>query len=370
MAQLPGEGIQPRVAVDVSGVMHAVYFHGPQTAGDLFYTRSHDGGRRFSKPIRVNSQSGSAVAAGAIRGAQIALGPGGRLHVVWNGSSIAQPKGPPNPEAPPDSPHSGLPLLYTHLNAAGDAFAPQQNLMQRTFALDGGGTVAADDRGGVFVAWHGKGPGAAEGEAGRRVYLARSLDGGTTFSEETPISPAETGACGCCGMKLFAAQDGTIYGLYRTATEVVNRDMELLVSTDRGRTFQGRRIHKWEIAACPMSSMSFAEHDGAVAAAWETEGQVYWAWLSSDLQTPIEPVAAGGGEGERRKYPDIAIDSAGNVLLSWANVAGWKQPGSLDWQIFGADGSHGPANSESLELPVWSFPAAFHSGERGFGILR
>lgn len=366
---LPGSGIQPRVAVDAVGVLHVVYFQGADTAGDLFYVRSSDGGQSFSAPLAVNSQPGSAVAAGAIRGAQIALGKAGRVHVVWNGSTTARPKGPPNPEAPPDSPHSGLPLLYTRLSAAGDAFEPQRNLMQHTFALDGGGTVAADDQGGVFVAWHGKADGAAEGEGGRRVYLTRSLDSGATFERETAISPAATGACGCCGMKLFAASDGTLYGLYRTATDVVHRDMELLVSTDRGRTFQGKKIHEWELSACPMSSMSFAENGGMAAAAWETEGQVYWARLSRDPNAAIQPVAAAGGEGERRKYPDIAINDAGDVLLSWADVAGWKKPGALHWQLFPKKGAQPAAKTASDPLPVWSFPAAF-AGPNGFGILR
>jgi len=366
---LPDGGVQPRVAVDEAGVLHVVYFHGADTAGDLFYVRSSDGGQSFSAPLAVNSQPGSAVAAGAIRGAQIALGKAGRVHVVWNGSTTARPKGPPNPEAPPDSPHSGLPLLYTRLNAAGDAFEPQRNLMQHTFALDGGGTVAADDQGGVFVAWHGKADGAAEGEGGRRVYRTRSLDDGSTFERETAISPVATGACGCCGMKLFAASDGTLYGLYRTATDVVHRDMELLVSTDRGRTFQSKKIHEWEISACPMSSMSFAENGGMVAAAWETEGQVYWARLSRDPNAAIQPVAAAGGEGERRKYPDIAINDAGDVLLSWADVAGWKKPGALHWQLFPKKGAQPAAETASNPLPVWSFPAAF-AGPSGFGILR
>lgn len=369
IVDLPNGGVQPRVAVDETGVLHVVYFQGSDTAGDLFYVRSSDGGQTFSAPVTVNSQPGSAVAAGAIRGVQIALGKAGRLHVVWNGSTTARPKGPPNPEAPPDSPHSGLPLLYTRLNAAGEAFESQRNLMQHTFGLDGGGTVAADSQGGVFVAWHGKQAGASEGEGGRRVYLTRSLDDGSTFERETPISPAATGACGCCGMKLFAASDGTLYGLYRTATDVVHRDMELLVSTDRGRTFQGKRIHEWEISACPMSSMSFAENGGTVAAAWETEGQVYWARLSRDPKAAIQALAAAGGEGERRKYPDIAINDAGDVLLSWADVPGWKKPGALHWQLFPKIGARSRAKAASEPLPVWSFPAVF-AGPSGFGVLR
>ena len=42
----------------------------------------------FSKPVRVNSQPKSAVAVGTIRGAQIAIGQNGRVHVAWNGGQV------------------------------------------------------------------------------------------------------------------------------------------------------------------------------------------------------------------------------------------------------------------------------------------
>ncbi len=65
-------------------------------------------------------------------------------------------------------------MFYSRLNDGGTAFEPERNLMTRTFGLDGGGTLAADTVGNVYVAWHGKIPGAADGEAGRQVWMAVS----------------------------------------------------------------------------------------------------------------------------------------------------------------------------------------------------
>jgi len=61
-------GIQPPVAGDERGTVHLLYYNGPEAHGDLFYAKSVDGGVSFSKPMRVNSQEGSAVATGTIRG--------------------------------------------------------------------------------------------------------------------------------------------------------------------------------------------------------------------------------------------------------------------------------------------------------------
>jgi hypothetical protein len=230
----PNGGIQPQAVVDAKGTLHLLYFKGEEGAGDLFYVRREAGQERFSTPLRVNSQPGSAIAVGSIRGGQIALGKAGRIHVAWNGSNKA--KGP-----------GGHPMLYARLNDAGTAFEEQRNLMQGTSILDGGGTVAADDAGHVYVIWHALKTGGERGEEHRQVWVARSTDEGRTFARETPAWVKPTGACGCCGMKAFADSKGTVYILYRSATEGVNRDMYLLTSTDQGKSFQGTLIHKWKV---------------------------------------------------------------------------------------------------------------------------
>src|SRR5207253_4479287 len=51
-------------------------------------------GETFSEPLRVNRHPGSAIAIGNIRGAHLAVGKNGRVHVAWMGSSKATPKGP------------------------------------------------------------------------------------------------------------------------------------------------------------------------------------------------------------------------------------------------------------------------------------
>src|SRR5262252_8504379 len=90
LIRVPNHGIQPEAVVDSHGVMHVLYFAGEPSGGDLFYVRSKDYGQTFSTPIRVNSQPGSAIATGTIRGGQIAIGRGGRVHVTWNTCSIGR----------------------------------------------------------------------------------------------------------------------------------------------------------------------------------------------------------------------------------------------------------------------------------------
>lgn len=362
LVRVPDGGIQPDLVIDPKGIVHLVYLTGEPAGANVFYVRSSDDGRTFSKPVRVNSLDGSAIATGTIRGAQIAIGRNGRVHVAWNGSDKAQPKPPLNPKTG----KSGMPMLYARSNASGTAFEPQRNLMTRTTNLDGGGSIAADDRG-VYVAWHG-GPANGEGgEEARRVWIARSEDEGATFAAEEPVSDAKTGVCGCCAVRMASLPGGELHLLYRAATELKHRDIYSLVSSDRGRTFTSARVHPWDINACPMTSMSIAPARGKVWRAWETDGQVFFA--STDSAQPIAPPGAVDQAAARRKHPRLAINRDGAILLVWTEGTSWAKGGSLAWQAFDAEGRPSSINGTHAGVPVWSFSAAIPRRDGGFTVV-
>jgi hypothetical protein len=366
--RLPSGGIQPQAVVDSAGALHVVYYSDDPRHGNLFYIRSTDGGDTFSKALEVNSQPGSAIAAGTIRGAQIALGKNGRVHVAWNGSSVAEPKGPLNP----DSGKPGEPMLYSRLNDAGKAFEPQRNLMHCSFGLDGGGSITADRAGNVYVTWHGTGTddakSGAKGEGRRQVWVAKSENNGRSFKGEEKAWQKETGACACCGMKVFASRQGTVYALYRSATESVHRDIYLLTSKDKGKTFDGKLLHKWDINACPMSSMDFAENSKEVVGAWETGGQVYWTPVSSDGREMKEPCAAPGNV-KGRKHPRLAINDKGEVLFVWTEGMGWQRGGSLAWQLYDTSGQLTSEKGQIAGVPASSFAVPVVNTDGSFSVI-
>jgi hypothetical protein len=358
LVKVPDGGIQPQAVVDGKGVLHLLYFKGDPANGDLFYVRRGPGQKRFSAPLRVNSQPGSAVAVGGIRGGQIAIGKGGRVHVAWNGSGKALPRAPGRYTSP---------MLYTRLNDEGAAFEPQRNLMTRSTALDGGGSVAADEAGNVFVVWHGLPMDGKSGEDHRTVWLAHSADEGKTFSREVAILPKPTGVCGCCGLRIFADKQG-VFVLYRSATDTVHRDMHLLFSRDHGKTFRDVLAHPWRVGTCPMSSEAFTEGAGQVFGAWDTAGQVYFTRLDPETGKAGPPQPAPG-PGSNRKHPALAVNGKGQMLLVWTEGVGWQRGGALVWQLY----EHGKATSQRGRLadgvPVWGLPAAVVLADGTFLII-
>ncbi len=241
--------------------------------------------------------------------------------------------------------------------------------MRKTSALDGGGTVAADREGNVYVAWHGRTEDAGPGEAHRRMWVARSPDEGATFAAEEPAFATPTGACGCCGTRSLADREGAIYLLYRAAGEGVDRDMYLIRSGDRGAHFNGVPLDRWRAQVCPMSSAALADSDAGVLAAWETKGQVYFSRLDPRTHRPSPPVAPAGGTGNR-KHPAVAANARGETILVWTEGTGWQKGGSLAWQVFDRDGRPaGAVGRIDGGVPVWGLAAVVARPDGGFVIV-
>lgn len=351
LVSLPENGIQPKVLTGEDGVARIVYFQGEAGGGDLFFAVQQPGEATFANPMRVNSTPGTAVATGTIRGAQIAADGDGRIHVIWNGAVKAKGDRPP--------------LYYTRSNPDGTGFEKQRPI-SGNWLMDGGGAVAADGQGGVFVFFHG---GEGHGEEGRKVFVRISTDHGETFEDERAISPEGLGVCACCGMQAFADGKGRLFVIYRTASEGGRmRDIATLFSSDGGRTWKHEIIDRWEITQCPMSSMSITGGMSGVTMAWEREGQIYLGrW--DEAKEAIREIRALPGAPAGRKHPSLGADRTGDLLVAWTEGTGWNRGGEIAWQRF--DGSLRPkgAPGRVSGLPVWSFVSVVPKAS-GFAILR
>jgi hypothetical protein len=348
LERVPDNGLQPQVRAGADGTLHLVYLTGNPKSADVRYRRRAPGAKEWGPPLRVNSEPGSAIAIGTIRGAQLALGRNERVHVAWNGSGR-------------DEAAQSSPMLHARLNDAGTAFEAQRNVMTATAHLDGGGSVAADGKGNVFVVWHAGARGGPPGEANRAVYVAASKDDGATFAPERIISPRGSGACGCCGLTAHADAQGDLFIAFRIAATAMKRDLMMLRSTDGGARFTPVLSHPWNIGTCPMSSAAITPAGDEAWAAWETAGKVFMAKLTGGSPRLIE-VATG-------KHPRTATNKAGATLVVWTEGTGWQRGGALAWQLYDAQGRPSGQRGRQDGLPAWTFPAVFAQPDSGFVIL-
>lgn len=357
VSNTPGEGLQPRLLMDAKGALHALWYSGDAKGGDVFHATRNSDKKTWSKPVRVNSEPGSAIAAGTIRGAQAVLGRDGFIHVVWNGSNAKLPKG------------SHMPLLYTRSIDGGRSFETQR-VVSGNWPMDGGGAVAADGAGHVHLFWHAGNPEMKRGEIARRIFIRSSDDDGREFAAERVISPEGLGVCACCAMQAVASNDGNgVYVLFRSAyDEGKSRHIISLVSHDGGKSFANAIVDKWTVAGCPMSSMALVESPRGVIGAWETAGQVYFGVFDGAANAPAKHISPKGG-GAGRKHPVLAVSSTGEILLTWTEGTGWQKGGSLAWEIFDKDLKPENSRGNAPGIPVWSFAGAAATPD-GFVVLK
>lgn len=350
LIKVSDDALQPRALADAAGTTHLIAYRGEASGGDLFYATKASGGSDFGKAVRVNSEQRSAVSMGTIRGGQMALGKDSQVHIVWNGSRARK--------------RDQAPLFYKH-SVAGGGFE-EQRALSGDWIMDGGGAVAADSVGNVYVFYHG---GKGSGEETRRVIVRISHDSGATFEPEKIISPEGLGVCGCCAMQAFADSRGRLFVIYRTASDGGrSRDIATMFSSDHGKTWTHSIASRWKIAACPMSSMSIAQAGSKVLMAWEKEGRIFVGeW--DDAAGKIGTISTLPGAPAQRKHPALASDASGRILAAWTEGTGWNKGGSAAWQMLDAKLRPQGELGTSAGVPVWSFVSPVPDGAGGFQIL-
>ena len=345
---LPEPGLQPQIVVSDAGVVHLVYLLGDPKACDIRYTTRRADGGEWTAPVTVNSEPRSAIAAGTIRGAQIALGKSGSVQVIWNGNTGGKKEM-----------MMRAPLLHARLQPGAKTFSKQQNLMGDTTALDGGASIAANEKGHVSVVWHAA-PAGVTGEAARLVYVRHSADDGSTFSAPTPLNAEQPGVCACCSLRAHLAADDTLSVLYRGAPLPTARGMILLTHKASRTTLT--KLDEWRVAMCPMSSASLLPNAQALRAAWENDGQIVTGLMGS------------AGSAEQRvgpknaKHPVLTQNAKGQTLIASVIGSGWGKAGSLHWDVLDAQGRV-TDSGDGKKLPVSSYAAAYARPDGSYVIV-
>lgn len=316
--------LQPQVTVGTDGSVHVVGVTAEEGGSDVVYLRrGPDGG--FSAPRIVNDQPKSATCVGTIRGARLALGQNGVPHIAWNG-------------------RDGKSFWYSR------DFAPARNLLATGDSVDGGGAVAADGTGRIAIVFHHQA--GAAGDEGRQIAVVSSTDNGVTLSAPRPVILPAVGVCGCCSLAAGLDAKGRVDLLFRNAAKG-SRDLWFVTGDGRGQD-----LGPWKVQSCPMSSAAILRTGSSTYLAWEQQGQVWWCMAGR------KPVSAGLG-----KYPALAVDSAGTVVVAWAAGTGWNRGGDVRWQAYGADSVAIGAPGTQTGLPAWGAPGVFAEDAGKFTVL-
>jgi hypothetical protein len=297
IVRTPNNGAVPDAEVDRNGAVHVAFVAGQ----DAFYVKSSDNGKTFSPPLRINSEAGSVHPPNMFRGPDIALGKGGRVHVVWYGNGY-QRKLPPEEWG----------VFYSHLDAGQNAFSPTLNLNHKP---SDNYSITADENGDVAVVWMAK-----------KLYVNTSRDNGDAFADAEAVPVAHP--CECCASRAFFSKNGTLYIDYREKANNM-RDMYLLTRATGDAAFSKQKISTtpWQVNACPMAGTFLTGAKNGLVVAWETKSQIFYGRIDrgAGFLPPKEIRAAAKG-----KWPVALAALDGTVLVSWKNDS------TLNWQLYDA----------------------------------
>jgi hypothetical protein len=362
-ARVPEQGRQPRLQVGPDGTIAVLFFRGEDDHGDLFLTRTPDEGRTFTPSVKVNTREGTVLAQQANHMASAAIGPDGRAHVAWVST---------------DDPPA---VLYTSEGPAG-TFEPEHSL----FAPQGLGPSAAvtvDREGRVYVFCAARGLEVEDGqEPGDRVWLLHSVEGeeGAGFSEPRPIDKEKHSVSTSSALAAHVdAVDGTVFLLYRTAfkpkdveTKVVNRDVRLLSSEDRGETFKSGMMEHVKLQRDPESMVHLCQEPHTTMASWDGNGSVYWSPIQRSSDSARMPVSPRAEEDLFwRSDAAVAANARDEVCLAWLSRPR-EDPSAepvLVWQVWQKSTLGKAGTGQAPEAPGRSSPAVLARADGGFTIL-
>ncbi|WFP49745.1 sialidase family protein [Methylomonas sp. EFPC3] len=224
----------------------------------IYLQTSDDGGRSFSKPVRVNADAEAIAAHGEYR-PKIKIGPEGNVYLTWTQSLEKR--------------HTGH-IRFSRSTDGGRTFSKpvtvNDNLDVISHRFD---ALALGKNGEVFIAWldardKEKAKAAKQEFNGTAVYYAWSDNGGASFYPNKIVAPH---SCECCRLGVEIAPDNRPLVLWRHVYDGNIRDHVLSRFSDWHTPGPVQRVshENWKIDACPHHGPGLSiTDDGTIHAVW------------------------------------------------------------------------------------------------------
>lgn len=322
-------------SIATSGSFVGVVWAARTTDGvtDIYAATSRDGGRAFGAPVRVNHVAGEASASGeqpprvALVARQAgdpsvivtwtAKSSGGTRLVFARSSDGGRSFGPA--EAVPGSDATGnRGWESTAVSATGDVLAVWLDHRDVPARTAGAATSGAHQHGAMTHQ--------APADGAARAQLSQILF--ARLSDSASARAVSSGVCYCCKTSIATGSDGSIVAAWRHVYAGNVRDIALAKSSDGGRTFSAPvRVSEdnWVLDGCP-------ENGPAVAIDRANAVHVVWPTLIQDPAGSEPTLAlfyAVSGDGRRftrrqqiptegvPRHPQLAIGPGGMLTVAW-----------------------------------------------------
>jgi len=275
----------PDLAVDSSGYINLVWADNGSGNYDIYYSRSEDGGATWSARINLSSTSVTSYYP------CIALDSSGNINVAWKEDNTGE-------------------IFFRRSQDNGTGWSAAVNI-SNTAGNSDGPKIVVDSSGNINVAWGDFDPGNSD------IYFTRSADNGATWSQVKNIYPSTVGSH-YPDIAVDNSGNINVAWLEDTPTDV---EIYFSRSTDNGATWsQVKNI----------SNNSSYSSDPEIAVDSDGNINVVWSDNSPGIFDIFFSRSTNNGAGWSTAvnissnaancyYPDIALDSAGNINVVWSH---------------------------------------------------
>jgi len=251
----------------------------PDDSSFIYIVGSHDGGRTFTRPLRIPAAGGDAVDSDdTVEGAVPAAGPDGTVYLSWSG-----PRG----------------IEFTRSSDGGATWEAARTVLAHpggwNIAIEGLGRAngmpvtgtdisEGPDRGTVYINWADlRNNDGQDGDAD--IFFSRSTDGGDTWSGPLRVNqdPVGNGRDQFFTWMSVDPVDGSVNIVYYDRREGDGSDIHVYLarSTDGGRTFSEQKIS--DESFVPNPNLFFGDYNGISA----YDGRVACIWTHSTPEANV-----------------------------------------------------------------------------------
>ncbi len=330
--------ISPEIAVGPDGAINIVWLdkgltanrpppkprkpgeHSHRSETDLYFSRSEDQGKTWSKPVRVNDSDGE-VWGFSVSKPRIEVGPTGTIHVFYPANDRSEAVGKDVVSARYRRSTDNGKTFSAAITMNRPVTEDREEILGEGLAMTNSfGTMGVAPDGTVITAWQNVAT-MKDSTGGADAVVAISTDDGRSFSKEIIAIPGNK-ICPCCQLTLAFAEDSSaLMGLRYLFDD--GRDSQVARSADGGKSFQlsGRLdLDPWPIDGCPLKPTELAIDGDNVYAATYTGGEtppgIYFT-VSNDGGKSFSGKQQVHQQAAVADAPALTVDVNGRVRLVW-----------------------------------------------------
>ena len=310
---------KPSIGVDARGIIYVAWRDGRTGNADIFFARSTDGGKSFSRNIRLNDDRSKAYQGNPT----LAVNSEGYVAVAWSDARNGK---------------DDIYLSVSHDQGRSFSKNRQVNDDPET-PSHSHPAVAVDENGTVYAVWEDHRNNHSD------IYIARSTDGGKTFSSNRRVND-DSGSAPQISPSIVVGPLGQIYvawGDFRNSTVKLSApdaataelhwwktsrngdaDIYFSKSTNGGESFSPNlRINDDTGAVAQAFPSLSVNSQGVVAVAWEDfrngHSDIYIARSRGrGLFDPNQRVNDDTGEADQY-HPSLILGPEGKAYLIWTD---------------------------------------------------